>query len=185
MNDKAVVNRTIRCYHRGLRANYVSVRGFNLHLVAIFNFYDASLGENTTTKIDNLLRQRIQILQGMKLRLSWNSQDTIGIKLPNRNPVDEFDTEQTCAKNRFQFALQICNRPARRQKQIAVHSLEVAVDLLPVDDRFDPIDRRHLALRAQARTLLTQHFFDLVVTVIHEGDKLGSGSASHSPADRT
>ena len=104
MNHQPIVDRTIRSNGGRVRDNCVPVRSFDLHALAIFNFHDARPSKNAAAKIDNPLRKHIQILQGMKLRLPWNTQHAIGIEFSNWHTIDTLDIGQTGAMNRVQFA---------------------------------------------------------------------------------
>src|SRR5512145_3184710 len=55
---------------------------------------------------------------------------------------------------------------AGRRKQVAIHTLEVTIDLLCLNDCLGSIERGQVAFRSQACTLSAVHLFDLPVAII-------------------
>src|SRR5207237_10471158 len=116
MDDETIIDRTIGCDNGGLGLNGVALLCFNPDLLAIFNLDDARSGENATTAIDRRPRHTIEILERMKLGLSWKSKDSISSKFSDWNTIDALDLEQTGPERRVQLVFQICDRTTGRQK---------------------------------------------------------------------
>ena len=184
MNGQQIVNRTIRCDNRRSCGDRVTIRCLDARAITVFNFHNASPGEDVSATLDNRSRKSIQVFQRMKLRLAGKAQYSLGIKLANWNAINALHAK-TSADGSVKFAPQLRNRAARWQKQVTGEPLEITLNFLFRDDRFDAINRSRVAVCAETRALLAQDFLDFVVTIVQRADEMGSGSPSHSAADRT
>src|SRR4030095_6293671 len=116
MNDKAVVDRTVRCHDGGLRADRESAGGLDLYAIAILNFDYTRSGKNTAAKLENRPRHSVEIFERMKLRLPGKSQHGIGFKSCGRDCIHALNFAQAGAMQRPKFARQFFDCPAWRNK---------------------------------------------------------------------
>ena len=166
MDDNTVIDRTIGCDNGRLRLNDVAFRRFNPDAIAIFNFDDARSGKNATAAIGRRPHQTIQILERMKLSLSWKSKDSVSSKCSDWNVADPLDLAQTGPVHRVELVFQICDRTAGRQKEVAIDPGKAAIEVFVADDFLDSINRRGMTLGGKTRKLLAENFFEFVIAII-------------------
>ena len=107
-----------------------------------------------------------QILQRMKLRLLWKPQRCAGVVVAPGNALDFFNFSQSGTMCRRQFVVQNFLRLARRNKQVAVNSLKLAVDRFRFDYLFDFVDRRRMTLCGVPRAFFAMQLFEFEITIV-------------------
>ena len=90
----------------------------------------------------------------MKLGLSWKSKDSISSKFSDWNVIDALDLEQAGPERRVQLVFQICDRATGRQKQVAIDSGKVAIEIFVADNFLDSINCCGMTLRGKSRKSL-------------------------------
>ena len=115
-----------------------------------------SLVEDQRTLLFDGLRQGIYILQRMKLALSWKMQTWTGVEAFQRGAIKTSHFRKSGAMRGGQFVLENFHFAIWRHKQVAIYSLEFAVDLFVANGRFDPIDCRRMALPSQTRSFFAE-----------------------------
>src|SRR5207244_2713900 len=85
----------------------------------------------------------------------------------------------------FELALQVRDRAAGWQKEIAVDPLKLAVNFFAGNDRLHPIDRGGMTLGVKPSKFFAQHFLDLKITIVERVDQVRGGAPGHATADRS
>src|SRR3954469_5614583 len=83
-----------------------------------------------------------------------------------------------------ELLLELFARILAAEEQVALDTLELAVDVFHRSDAFDAMNRGHVALRGEARTFLAVELLDVVVPVVQGGSEMRGGSTGFASADR-
>src|SRR5688500_13555613 len=111
----------------------------------------------------------------MKGGLTGKPQRDSGIPEIQWRPLYQLSVEQPRAVGRFELVLQFLPLAVTTEKEVAVHSLELAVDVFHRRDRFDSLNRRRMAFRGHTRALAAVQLLEVVVTVVERrGEMRGS-----------
>src|SRR2546423_15611186 len=81
-----------------------------------------------------------------------------------------------------QFVVEHLHLPLRMEEEITVEALELAINLLGVDDLFDLVNRRGVTLGRDARALFTKETFKLVEAIIERVRQMRGGARGHAAA---
>src|SRR5947209_566860 len=118
----------------------------------------------------------------MKLCLTWKAQGLARVEIRNRRSLDKLYRHKPGAVRGLQLSLQNLLRLVGRREEITVEPLEVAINLLFLDDCFDAINRGGVALGGEPRAALTVQAFEFKVAVVERVDEVRRGSAGHAAA---
>jgi hypothetical protein len=102
----------------------------------------------------------------MELALAGEPQAWPGIEVAQRRPAEPLDALQAGPPGRTQFTLEDLGRLAGGLEQIAIESLESAVDPLGGHDLLDPVDGRGMAFGGQPGPVRPVETLDLSVAVV-------------------
>jgi len=117
-------------------------------IVVLLDPLDGRVGmENAAFGFDDR-RQTPQIFEGVKGPLLRVTQHMLAFAMPEGN-ADEAVNRRADLANRVQFVVDDLRIGIERLKQVAVEAAEIAIDLLPLLDFFDAVDRRCLAFIKQ------------------------------------
>jgi hypothetical protein len=122
-------------------------------------------------------------LSGWNCALAWEAKAGSRVETVDGRGAHPFEPLDAGAQRRLVFAQQLVGVAARRQEEIAVEALEVAVDLLVRDDGADRLDGGGVALRGEPRAVGAVQPLDLVVAIVQRGGEVGGRGRGHAAAD--
>jgi len=129
-------------------------------------------------------RDAAQVGQDVEFSLVGKAQRTAGVERLERHAID-----QLCARDAGPaHGVQLLDQQlliALRLKQISVHALEVAVNLLRRHDALDLVDGGGVALGSKARTIPAMQALDRDIAVVERAAQMRGGAASLAAGDRS
>src|SRR5688500_18805325 len=102
----------------------------------------------------------------MHLGLTREAQRRSCVEESQRRVLYHLHVHHPGAVNCIELVFEIPSRFRRLAKEVAIHALEVAVDVFHGSDRFQSIDRRNVTLRSAPSAFLPMHLSDVGGAII-------------------
>ena len=165
VNCHQIVDRCIGGHHDGLGRDGAT-RRLHIGLPAALNFRGLRAAVETCARLLRSGRHALQVVENVKLRLTWKSQGRAGIEGRDRRPCHARYVGETRSVRRLQLPVQLPRVVAGRHEQIAVQARKVAVDVPVARDALDGVDRRGMAFRRQPGAVGAVQPFEVVKTIV-------------------
>src|SRR2546421_12281584 len=119
----------------------------------------------------------------MKLRLPRKLQAWTGIKAFQRSTSYPLNLRQTGTMCGRQFVLKDFHFSGRRNEEITIYTLKLAIDFFFLNNCFNAIDRRFVALSSQPRSFFTKETFQFIESVVERVGQVRGRSCRHATAN--
>jgi hypothetical protein len=133
----------------------------------------------------NRARESVQILERMKLSLSWKPESGTCVPEIRRRSLYELDIEQTCAMSSVKLLLELVALAVSTEKQVTIDALEVAVDVFLGRYRFNTVDSGGVTFGGELRTVLSVKLFDLVIAIVERVGEMRRCATGFAASNRT
>jgi hypothetical protein len=110
--------------------------------------------------------EAVKIFEDVELTLIGEAERRAEVVSVVRDALDVLDFGQAGAVRGAEFLAELLGGLARRDEEVAVEALEVAVNLLFVDDLLDEVNGRRVALGGEARAAPAVEAFEFVEAVV-------------------
>jgi len=151
---------------------------------AVHDFFGVDAGIDLSAVAENRAGQTLEVLERMKRRLPWKPQGDSRVPEIEWSALDDFGVREAGAVCRLELALELLSLGLAAEEQVAVHALEITIDVLHRSDRLDPVDGGHVTVGRHPRALASVELLDVVVAVVESRGQMGGGAAGLAAADR-
>jgi len=184
VDDEPVVDRCVGADDDVVGADHVSIARGYPRGNAVHDFFGVHARINLSAIAENRAREALQIFERMEGRLAREAQRDARIPEVERRTLDELGIAEPGAMGGFELALEILTFCISAKEQVAVHALEVAVDVFHRGDGFDPLNRCGVTFRGRARALPPVKSLDVEVPVVQRSGEVRGRAPCLSASDR-
>ena len=140
VDDEPVVHRSIGTDDNVVGADYVATSGRDLSRLAVFDFLGVHAGVNAAAIAEDRARKALQVLQWVEGCLARKAKGRSTVPERERDSIDELRVGDARAMRGVELTLEILARFLAAEKEVALDSLELAIDVFHRGDAFDAMN---------------------------------------------